>query len=463
MKRKLIIILTALTISYATSNEIGSQQEQVTPTTDNRGLSQASIVTGFLPVYRELPEEYDLSRLTHLIYFSIIPSGDGSFSWTSGRDSLAMYNTFINLQSRIGSGDTKLILSIGGTDAVGSGGFNTIAADPTITALFVSRVKSLLNEWNADGVDIDWEKWLKTTENSNDHEAFMKALHDTLSPEGYTIFTDVPASNWNGQWFNIKAADYVDYIQPMAYTFSGSWSAVTGHNSSFAQSTGALDYWVGRGVPASKLVLGVPFYGIGFGGTDQIGAEFTGNSSLGEFVDYTAVLTALESGEYEHSTEEYIDAPYIYSSDKNEIIFYNDTTVVRKKAEYLVENEYAGAMIWELGQDPNDEMSLLNVLAETLLGWEGSTVSTIEQRNVDPISAMTAHLSNNTLSLSVSNSASVNFSLFDAHGRQIKKINRLQFSNGTAQVSLNGLATGVYFVKVATLDGVQSVASFINR
>ena len=327
--------------------------------------TESPILTGFLPIYKTIPQNYDLNKLTHLIYFSLIPSGDGSFSWTSGRDSLAMYKTFQDLKSKRGQGTTKIILSIGGTDAVGSGGFNTIASDPAVTQLFVKRVKNILDLWGADGVDIDWEKWLRTKEDSDNHEGFLKTLSETLKPAGYTIFTDVPASNWNGQWFNTKSSEYVDYIQPMAYTFSGTWSSKTEHHSSLIQSKGALSYWTGRGVPKEKLVLGVPFYGIGFGSATAPGQDFSGLSSLGGFPEYKDLKTAINSGDYSHSAEGDPKGPYIYSNSKNEIIFYNDSSTLAQKGKMVVDEGYAGAMIWELCQD-DAEGTLLNSISNSI-------------------------------------------------------------------------------------------------
>lgn len=418
-------------------------------------MAESPIVTGFYPVYRTLPESYDYSRLTHLFYFSLIPKGDGGFSWTSGRDSLKMYNTFQKLIQKVDDTPlathqkekTKLLISIGGTSEVGSGGFNEIAADSETTKLFVSRVKNLLDEWGADGVDIDWEKWLKTKADSDNHEAFLKTLADTLRPAGYLIFTDVSASNWSGQWFNLKAADYVDYIQPMAYTFSGSWSSETGHNSSYDQALSALNYWVGRGVPKNKLVLGVPFYGIGFGGTDKVGEAFSGNSSMGQYVNYTQVLQALEGGLYQHSSEADPQGPYIYRSDDDlkEIIFYNDTTIMGKKADYLLEKGYAGAMIWELGQDSEGELSLLDVLASRLLGWEGDSESVSSAMAHSSGANVSLIAQKNSVTIALSNEKINKLELYDMRGR-MQKVSMITQNS----ISTDGLGAGLYFFKITT-------------
>ena len=417
----------------------------------NAAKTENPILTGFLPVYKTLPQDYDLNKLTHLIYFSLIPSGDGSFSWTSGRDSLAMYNTFQDLKAKRGGGPTKIILSIGGTDAVGSGGYNTIAADPATTQLFVNRVKDILDLWGADGVDIDWEKWLRTKEDSDNHENFLKALSETLKPAGYTIFTDVPASNWNGQWFNPKASEYVDYIQPMAYTFSGSWSSTTEHHSSLAQSKGALSYWVGRGIPKEKLVLGVPFYGVSFGGASAPGQSFTGVSSLGATPDFKDLKVAISSGDYTHSAEGDPKGPYIYSTTKNEIIFYNDSSTLAQKGKMVVEEEYAGAMVWELGQDDN-EGTLINSLSNSIFP-NGVTPIYDTKSNIKGLK-----IQQTNDSFHISADSKFNFQILNSTGRVIQSStyshnNELNFSSAK-------LPQGSYYLRLSFSNNQQIVKSF---
>ena len=50
----------------------------------------------------------------------------------------------------------------------------------------------------------------------------------------------------------------------MGYDRAGPWNPnVPGPHSSLEFAKNNIDYWLSRGLPASKLVLGVPFYGYG--------------------------------------------------------------------------------------------------------------------------------------------------------------------------------------------------------
>src|SRR5690606_15775345 len=89
------------------------------------------------------------------------------------------------------------------------------------------------------------------------------------------------------------------------------------------------DYWLGRGLPASKAVLGVPFY-----------ARPSWNS----------YRNLVASGADPNSDT--------YNGD-----YYNGLTTIRQKTQ-LAADRASGIMIWELSQDTNDNIaiSLLNAI-----------------------------------------------------------------------------------------------------
>src|SRR3546814_20504454 len=65
----------------------------------------------------------------------------------------------------------------------------------------------------------------------------------------------------------VTSIPYFDLVNVMSYDAIGpSWGEAGAEHSSYAMAARDLDLWLARGVARERLVLGVPFYGYGFGG-----------------------------------------------------------------------------------------------------------------------------------------------------------------------------------------------------
>lgn len=143
------------------------------------------------------------------------------------------------------------------------------------------------------------------------------------------------------------------------------WDSVTGHQSALAGS-GALSIsnivqqYISRGCPASKLVVGVPFYGRTFKGVAP-GAN-TALPGLGQpfSVSLTNQLGATEGMPTQINVaakgfRTYFDtasnASYAYDSASQTFITYDNEAAVSAKADYVKRLGLGGVMAWALGQE----------------------------------------------------------------------------------------------------------------
>lgn len=164
----------------------------------------------------------------------------------------------------------------------------------------------------------------------------------------------------------------------MTYDFNGSWNPTTGHNAPLyydpaAASSGltepanynidkAVTSYLSAGVPANKLVLGMPFYGRGWGGAPATG---NGQYQVSAGISQTGTW---EKGNYDFSDLEanYINkngytrywnntskVPYLYNPSNQTFISYDDAESIGYKASYLKSKGLAGAMFWETSGDRN--------------------------------------------------------------------------------------------------------------
>jgi chitinase len=64
--------------------------------------------------------------------------------------------------------------------------------------------------------------------------------------------------------------------------------------------------------------------------------------------------------------DENAKAPYLFNSETNQLITYDDEESVKLKCEYVIDNNMAGMMFWQYASDPNEY--LLDAINEYLYG-----------------------------------------------------------------------------------------------
>ncbi len=126
----------------------------------------------------------------------------------------------------------------------------------------------------------------------------------------------------------------------MAYDATGPWSPnEPGQHSSYDLAERALDFWkYQKGIAREKLVIGVPFYGRDFNPVD------------------------LKAWTFNDIIE--MNPEYAYS-DQTDLIYYNGIPTIVEKTKLALESAN-GIMIWELGQDSFNDLSLLSAINQVI-------------------------------------------------------------------------------------------------
>lgn len=126
---------------------------------------------------------------------------------------------FSQLKSRYSH--LKLILSIGG--AKGSKiAFANASSDSTRCARFARSARTLVDHYSFDGIDIDWE-YPEPNESEN-YVQLMSSLRKHLPAPRYIVSTALPAGEWVlGRYDLPRLASSVDFLNLMAYDFTGDW------------------------------------------------------------------------------------------------------------------------------------------------------------------------------------------------------------------------------------------------
>jgi chitinase len=198
---------------------------------------------------------------------------------------------------------------------------------------------------------------------------------------GYRFLVTVgsPAGPENYKRLHLKEMDeYLDAWHIMAYDYAGPWDNLTGHNANlfpsksipdatpFSTEKAIMDY-IEAGVPAKKIVMGIPLYGRSFQGTTGPGKPFSGVGSPDfESGSFEAGLWAYKVLPKVGATEVFDSeskASYSYDLATKEFISYDNVEEAELKATYIKERRLGGAMYWESSGDKNGSESLIQTVA----------------------------------------------------------------------------------------------------
>ncbi|KAI9353773.1 glycoside hydrolase superfamily [Obelidium mucronatum] len=195
----------------------------------------------------------DLTNFSVINYAFLNALSDGSLkSFDDWADFLHI--TRLTGTARVKYPNLRTVISVGGWS--GSVHFSNIAKSATATANFVKNIKKYLSDNGFDGLDLDWEY------PSGGGLSCNAALRAELGNDIILSIATSPDVNRyvvNGVNYLPAIAEQLSYIQVMTYDFYGSCNQPRTERS--GQSPDPSKDYVDIGIPKSKLVPGVGFYG----------------------------------------------------------------------------------------------------------------------------------------------------------------------------------------------------------
>jgi chitinase len=208
-----------------------------------------------------------------------------------------------------------------------------------------------------DGIDIDWE--YPHQEDAANYLALLTEFRqkmDARRPGLRRTIAVGPSPRMYPGTDMAAVSRIVDQIGLMTYDFNGPWSTTTGFISPLRASAGheggniehTVQAYTAAGVPVSKLLVGLPFYGYGW---RQVAEDNDGLFQEGQAIrgdrPYRAIAALVpQSTVYRDQLSQ---APWLFDGD----IFwtYEDPISIQHKSEYIRQQHLGGFMIWELGED----------------------------------------------------------------------------------------------------------------
>jgi len=285
----------------------------------------------------------------------------------------------------------KVMASLGGWSM--SKHFPETARDPVKKARFLADVDKLM-ALGFDGIDIDWEfpgsggmNFPGNPTDFADFEQLMEDIRQRIGPNKLltAAFSAAPTKLEGYNWSRLVAS--MDYFNMMTYDLNGGWSNIAGHNSplyaypeeEFAEFN--LDYlrnWMAaKGVPSNKINFGAAFYGRGVQTTEPVayvGAptekrtvnfSVDGPTNSAADMDNWKVFEGQPNYNYiikqpgwEHKWDANAEVPYAVKGKY--FLSYDDVPAIEKKAQYIVDNNLGGVIVWQVHGDIKCEGTFIN-------------------------------------------------------------------------------------------------------
>src|SRR5680860_327567 len=216
---------------------------------------------------------------------------------------------------------------------------DTVLASPTARAKLQSQIKERILSTNADGIVIDLEFMSNAT--GPYLTQFMKELYAQLHPLNKLVIQAVMARTgseaWLGEFDYPALAQYVDYLNVMTYDYS---HGSPGPIAPLDWTNRVLQYTRGQGVDMSKVLLGLPYYGVDWSTTDS-GASYKRRASG------MAELSGLTKGPVQRDSSQ---IPYFNYSDALGVhtVYFDDVQSWNAKLQLLNQYRLGGVGAWSL-------------------------------------------------------------------------------------------------------------------
>ncbi len=234
---------------------------------------------------------------------------------------------------------------------------------------FIDNLLEKVVEVGFAGVDIDWEVPRGQTE-AIWYVYLMKNLYTKLkelNPD-YLLTSAIAGGMWQPQYYNLRdSGPYHDYINMMTYDMVNSGGGY--QNALFPRSgyhnptlrvgsvvnTCSIEESVAiynnYGIPNSKIIVGVAFYG-----RNQMKKDDGTWMHAGYSTSYHNLKPQIESGQLIEYYDPVAQVPYAVNPEGTRFVSYDNRRSIYAKADFIKQNGLAGMMNWDQSHDKNFEL-----------------------------------------------------------------------------------------------------------
>lgn len=237
-----------------------------------------------------------------------------------GKDSHSWVTIMENIRQKLVGKDIKFRLGVSGGD------WAAMIGNANNRTSFAKNIKTVLDKYQLDGVDLDFE-WASTTDQFTNYSLTIQEIRKVIGSD-YLFTVSLHPISYKITSQAVAVCDWISFqcYGPKATEFP------------YENYTSHLQAAVNYGIPAEKLVPGLPFYG-------------TKNWNSGGSEGTAAYFDMVKEG----SVKNTIDDQVIH---KGTTYYLNSVSTIQKKVRYALDRCMHGVMSWDLATDCDYDNSL---------------------------------------------------------------------------------------------------------
>ena len=330
------------------------------------------------------PGEIDAQSLTRINYaFANIQDGRIVPGFAKDAENFAF---LLSLKRQNPS--LTVLVSVGGW--LWSTNFSDVSLTPQSRDVFIDSVMEFLTRYKLDGLDIDWEYpgmpgagHPFRAEDKQNFTLLLKELRARFDAETakthrrlYLTIAAGASDEFLDHTEMAQVQRYLDTVNLMAYDYyEPSSDAITGHHAPLftnpddpkkVSSDASVQAFEKAGVPATKILLGLPFYGHMWGqvADRNHGLYQPGKPVPNGYSNYGAITANMLGQGFDRYWDAKASVPYLYSPTKQIFVSYEDPESIAVKCNYVLDRKLGGVMFWDYEGDPSG--ALLRAIQDSL-------------------------------------------------------------------------------------------------
>jgi chitinase len=269
--------------------------------------------------------------------------------------------------------------------------YSRLVSNLTTRSNFIDHVIKFIIKNSFDGLDLSWEfpKCWQSNCGAGPHSdqinfaKFIRELRIALNKQSRPLLLtaavsankeiidsayEITSLTFNLDFINLMAYDYYTSNTPFASHHSPLYPHPISKDFNYIRLNAnySTNYWMKKGIPSHKIILGIPFYGRSFKlvnpDINDIGAPINGSGNEGlltrekGFLSYYEICTNIANKGWAKRVDAYLyggsqllTGPYAYDNDQ--WVGYDDRHHITQKAKFIKELNLGGAMIWAIDLD----------------------------------------------------------------------------------------------------------------